>query len=145
LELAGKLNWLDNDVIEDKPSASIPGRDEAIDHYLHTMFPAYNDMIQFGIDFHNFMDNNDLEGLSVFIEKYMASSYSKLAQFANGLQRDIEAVRNTLRYPDISSGIVEGTNNSIKCVKRMGGSRMKIDFLAAKMALRTASKQKAPA
>ena len=142
MELAGKLNWLENDVIEGTPSASIPSRDEAIDCYLRTMFPVYNDMIQFGIDFHNFMDNNNLEGLTEFIEKYTASSYSKLAQFANGLQRDIEAVRNTLRYPDISSGIVEGTNNSTKSVKRMGGSRMKIDFLACKMALRTANKQK---
>ena len=64
-----------------------------------------------------------------------------MAQFARGLLLDIDAEKNALLHPEISNGIVEGINSSIKCIKRMGGSRMKIDFLSAKMALRTANKK----
>ena len=134
------LNWLENEKIEEKPIA-ITGREETIDFYLVTMFPVYNDMIQFGTDFHNFLDTNDVDGLLNFIDKYINSDYKNVARFAKGLQMDIDAVKNTLLHPEISSGMVEGTNNSIKCIKRMGGSRMKIDFLCAKMALRTAKKK----
>ena len=142
--MLNNLNWLENEKIVEKPIA-ITGREESIDLYLGTLFPVYNDMIQFGTDFHNFMDTNDLNGLSDFINKYINSDYRKAAQFANGLQMDIDAVRNTLLHPEISSGVVEGTNNLIKCVKRVGGSRMKIDFLCAKMVLRTSNKKSLPA
>ena len=46
---------------------------------------------------------------------------------------DTDAVRNTLIYPDISNGIVEGINSIIKCVKRVCGGKAKIDLLTAKM------------
>ena len=139
------LNWLNTEEIEKNPIIVIANREEAINRYLNTKLPVFNDMIEFGVDFHNFMDINNPDGLIDFINKYIGSGYEKVAQFANGLLKDIDAVRNTLLHPEISSGRVEGTNNLIKCVKRVGGSRMKIDLLCAKMALRTVRKKDASA
>jgi len=144
LELIDKLNWSRKaDDNSTKSATKIPNQDERIDNYLSTMFPVFNDMIQFGVDYHNFMDNNDLEGLTKFIDKYISSTYPRVSQFAHGLQMDMEAVKNTMLHPEISNGIVEGLNSSIKCQKRVGGSKMKIDFLASKMMLRTAEKSSA--
>ena len=86
------------------------------------------------------MDNNDPAGLLGFIDKYKTNKYKRLASFAKGLQMDLEAVKNTLLYPDISNGPVEGTNNLAKCVKRVGGSKAKIDLLAARVVLRQLDK-----
>jgi len=112
----------------------------SVERFISVMHPVYKHLIQFGIDYHNFMDSNDVAGLHEFIAKYKNDSYRKLAKFANGLQMDIEAVTNTLLYPDISNGVVEGTNNAIKCDKRLCGGRAKIDLLTARTVLRQLSK-----
>jgi transposase len=97
-------------------------------------------MIQFGIDYHNFMDNNNPAGLLEFINKYKDSSHWRLARFAKGLQMDIAAVTNTLLYPDISNGMVEGINNAIKCDKRVCGGRANIDLLTSRTVARQLNK-----
>ena len=114
--------------------------DAAVHHYISTMHPEYSHMIQFGADYHKFMDNNDPVGLLEFIDKYKDDRYWRLARFANGLQTDIDAVTNTLLYPDISNGVVEGTNSLIKSIKRVGGGKAKVDLLAAKMVIRHVGK-----
>jgi transposase len=137
LEIANILNWIA------KPSVNVKSKTEdikkCIDLHLDMNYPLFSHLIQFGIDFHNFMDRNDPSGLNPFIDKYINDPCEKLAQFANGLQMDEEAVKNTLLYPKISNGIVEGTNNLIKLVKRQGCGKMKIDLLAAKVAILTAA------
>ena len=137
-ELADILGWRR---IESAKEKQMTNNTEAfVDYYLSTMHPVYNHMIQFGIDYHNFMDNNNSVGLLEFIEKYKNDSYWRLARFAKGLQKDIEAVKNTLLYPNISNGVTEGINSVIKCIKRVCGGRAKIDLLTAKMVLRHLSK-----
>jgi len=136
LELLNVFNWRDGTQHDGKPANPIANAEESVENYLNVMYPVYSHMIQFGMDYHNFMDNNDPAGLLEFIAKYKNDSYWRLARFANGLEKDIEAVKNTLLYPYISNGLVEGINNDIKSVKRVGGGKAKVDLLAAKMVLR---------
>ena len=136
LDLVDTLNWRDIGAAEIKQAAIETNADATVEHYLRTKYPVYGHMIQFGIDYHNFMDNNDPDALFEFINNYKDSAYWRLAKFAKGLLKDIIAVKNTLLHPDISNGLVEGMNNDIKCIKRMGGGRAKVDLLAAKMVLR---------
>jgi len=136
MELADVLNWRDTAPSIDNRASNGAIREAAVDNFLSVMYPVTGHMVQFGVDYHNFMDRNDPVGLLEFIEKYKVDSYWRLARFANGLEKDIDAVRNTLLYPDISNGPVEGINSIIKCVKRMGGGRAKIDLLSATMVLR---------
>jgi len=143
LELVDVLNWRDAGPVENKLAANADAA-EVVDRHISNMNPVYAHMIQFGIDYHKFMDNNDLAGLHEFIDKYRGDSYWRLAKFANGLQMDIDAVKNALIYPDISNGIVEGINSIIKCVKRVCGGKAKIDLLTAKMVVRHIGKAPSP-
>ena len=140
LELADVLNWREANPVEKKQEISGPSADATVDYFLSTMHPVYDHMFQFGIDYHKFMDNNDPAGLLEFIEKYKNDKYWRLAKFANGLQLDIDAVTNTLLYPNISNGLVEGINSLIKSIKRVGGGKAKIDLLTAKMVIRHLTK-----
>jgi transposase len=133
LELVDVLKWRENATNEEKPFTKAPEIESFVDHFLSVIHPIYDHMIQFGLDYHNFMDKNDQSGLLDFIDKYKNDSYWRLAKFANGLQMDIEAVTNTLLYPDISNGPVEGINNLVKCVKRVCGGKAKVDLLTAKI------------
>ena len=136
LELVDTFNWRDAEPIGNKQAATGIDGDATVEHYISAMHPVYARMIQFGVDYHKFMDNNDPVGLLEFIEKYKGDSYWRLARFANGLQMDIDAVTNTLLYPDISNGVVGGTNSLIKSIKRVGGGKAKADLLTAKVVIR---------
>jgi len=140
LELAATLNWRENEPSDKKRPNINPNAEASVDHYLSTIHPVYDHMVQFGLDYHCFMDNNDPVGLLEFIGKYRNDSYWRLAKFANGLQMDIDAVRNALLYPDITNGPTEGINNIIKSVKRVGGGKAKIDLLTAKIVIRHVNK-----
>jgi len=139
LELVDVLNWRERESDVPNPTSSTMNS-ELVDQFFSNMYSVYDHMIQFGVDYHNFMDRNDPIGLLVFIDKYKNDDYWRLARFANGLNMDLDAVRNTLLYPDISNGIVEGINSIIKSVKRVCGGKAKIDLLTAKMLIRHRSK-----
>jgi transposase len=139
IELVDVLNWRDIGPSE-KKQPILPDVEASVDQFISSMYPAYKHMIQFGVDYHSFMDNNDPAGLIGFIEKYKDDSYWRLAKFAKGLQMDLEAVKNTLLYPDISNGVVEGINSNIKCDKRVCGGKAKIDLLTAKILIRQINK-----
>jgi len=143
LELVDILNWRDTEPQEHKQVVADEKRESAVNNYLSVRHPVFEHMVQFGIDYHDFMDNNNQAGLPDFINKYIDDSYWRLARFAKGLQMDIEAVKNTLAYPHISNGPVEGTNSLTKCVKRVGGNRAKIDLLTATMVIRQLDKEPA--
>jgi hypothetical protein len=140
LELVDILKWRQIEPTKEKPVMIETNFETSVDHYMSVMHPVYDHMIQFGVDYHNFMDKNDPVGLYEFIDKYKNDSYWRLARFANGLQMDIDAVKNTLLYPKISNGIVEGINSIIKCIKRVCGGKAKIDLLTAKMVIRHLTK-----
>jgi len=134
LELLDTLNWRETGPVAAKPSN--PETEAYVDRLITLMYPVFSHMIQFGVDYHKFMDGKDPAGLVNFIEKYKGDSYSRLVTFAKGLETDIDAVMNALLHPEISNGPVEGKNGSIKCDKRVYGGRAKIDLLTAKALLR---------
>ena len=74
----------------------------------------------------------DPAALEVFIQQYQACcEIEPMAQYATGLEKDFEAVKNSLIYPEISNGPLEGTNSRIKMKHRRGGGRAGIELLIA--------------
>ena len=69
------------------------------------------------------------------IEKYKLSEIQELSRFAEGLEKDIEAVENSVASP-LSNGFVEGTNNKLKMVKRTMYDRCSRQLLEAKLMYR---------
>ena len=85
--------------------------------------------------FTTILDTGDEAGLDQFIQTYQDDASEPIAVFASGLQQDLEAVKNCLRYPAISNGPMEGTNNKIKMVRRRGYGRAGLELLNALFAL----------
>jgi len=69
--------------------------------------------------------------LDRFISKYENDSLEPVSAFASGLKKDYEAVKNSLLYPKISNGPIEGTNNKIKMIRKRGYGRAGIELLNA--------------
>jgi len=138
LELVDVLNW--RNIVPIEKQLIDTDIEASVDHFINSMYPVYDHMIQFGLDYHNFMDSNDPAGLLEFIDKYKNDGYWRLAKFANGLQMDLDAVMNTLLYPGVSNGMTEGINSMVKCIKRVCGGKAKIDLLTAKMLIRHLNK-----
>lgn len=87
--------------------------------------------VSFLSEFYHFIDNSDVSALDTFIEKYRASSVDAFSQFANGLQKDYEAVKNSLIYGDISNGPTEACNSLTKMYHRRSRGRAGIELLQA--------------
>ena len=82
-------------------------------------------------DFYAWLDSNDVVLLDAFIDKYKDSNIASVAQFANGLTKDYDAVVNCLLYPHISNGPIEGINSRTKYIHRRGGGRASVELLNA--------------
>ena len=88
-------------------------------------------LVQFLSDCYHVFDAADPAALEAFIQQYQACEIGPLAQYATGLEKDFEAVKNSLIYREISNGPLEGTNSRIKMKHRRGGGRAGIELLNA--------------
>ena len=70
--------------------------------------------------------------LYLFIEKYKHSVIKELASFANGLEKELDAVENAVAS-ELSNGFVEGTNSKVTMVKRTMYGRCGKKLLSAKL------------
>lgn len=70
--------------------------------------------------------------LYLFIDRYKKSSLKELSRFAEGLEKDLSAVENSVSSP-LSNGFVEGTNSKLKMVKRTMYGHCNRSLLAAKL------------
>ena len=73
-----------------------------------------------------------VNNLGLFIERYKNSDLKEISRFANGLEKDIKAVENSVAS-ELSNGFVEGTNSKLKMVKRTMYGRCSKALLAAKL------------
>lgn len=83
-------------------------------------------------EFRELFTKRNLALLYLFIEKYKKSSIKELVSFANGLEKDFQAVENAAAS-ELSNGFVEGTNSKLKMIKRTMFGRCGIKLLSAKL------------
>jgi transposase len=74
--------------------------------------------------------------LDGWMETVKTSGLPALLSFANGLQKDLTAVRNALRYA-WSNGQTEGQVNRLKFIKRSMYGRAKFDLLRKRVLARS--------
>lgn len=70
--------------------------------------------------------------LYLHIEKYKTSELKAIARFAIGLEKDLDAVENSVASV-LLNGFVEGTNSKLKMVKRTMYGRCSKLLLATKL------------
>ena len=69
--------------------------------------------------------------LYLFIEKYKRSEFKNITQFANGLEKDLESVENSMASY-LPNGFVERTCSKLKMIKRTLYGKCGIELLSAK-------------
>jgi transposase len=79
-------------------------------------------------------EHRDDRHLETWVAAATATGLKPLVSFAQGLLKDIDAVRNALST-EWSSGIVEGNVNRIKMIKRMMYGRANFDLLRRRVLL----------
>lgn len=75
------------------------------------------------------------EDLDQWLENNMNSQWEPICKFCKGIHRDIKAVKNALKSRHISQGVVEGTVNKIKALRRAMFGRCSNKLLLLKMVL----------
>lgn len=120
---ARRASWL----IVKKP----PDLDEDEKEALHRMIEA-DPEVALGVDlarqFLTMVRNRKEDRLDPWMETVKTSGIPALISFVNGLQKDLNAVRNALRYT-WSQGQTEGQVNRLKFIKRSMYGRAKFDLL----------------
>ena len=86
-------------------------------------------------EFREIYERKSMPLLYIFIDRYKKSEMQELSRFAEGLEKDLDAVENSVASP-LSNGFVEGTNSKLKMVKRTMYGRCNKDLLAAKLMYR---------
>jgi transposase len=107
----------------------------ALFEQIKARFPQLMVIEQFLKDCYQVFDSKDIGALDMFILKYKESSIEAISQYAVGLQADYEAVKNSLIYPNVSNGPLEGLNSRIKMIHRRSGGRAGMLLLNAYMLL----------
>lgn len=108
---------------------------ELTDEHKKYIFDKYPDMYELHCcirEFRRIFERRNVPLLYLFIEKYSNSEIKALRSFANGLERDLDAVENAVAY-DYSNGFVEGTNSRLKMIKRTMYGRCGKRLLEAKL------------
>ena len=82
--------------------------------------------------FQKMIKQREVDELDGWIEEASASQIKEMVGFAEGLKKDREAVRGSLRYK-WSNGQVEGQVNRLKLIKRQMYGRAKFDLLKARV------------
>lgn len=70
--------------------------------------------------------------LDKWLEETEALEIEELGSFINGVKRDIDAVKNAIRF-DYNNGLAEGSVNKLKVVKRIMYGRSSFELLKSKL------------
>ncbi len=82
---------------------------------IKNKYPIVDEVEKIFKNFHYILMGNKDDDLDVFLKIYENST---IAQFCEGIKKDITAVKNAISS-NISSGFVEGNNNKFKLIKRI--------------------------
>ena len=100
--------------------------------YILQKYPKLKELIHCVREFREVYEKKSMPLLYLFIERYKNSELKEISRFANGLEKDIEAVENSVAS-ELSNGFVEGTNSKLKMVKRTMYGRCYKTLLAARL------------
>ena len=100
--------------------------------YILQKYPKLKELMHCVREFREIYEKKSMPLLYLFIERYKNSDLKEIFRFANGLEKDIEAVENSVAS-ELSNGFVEGTNSKLKMVKRTMYGRCSKALLAAKL------------
>jgi predicted transcriptional regulator len=102
--------------------------------FIKTSFPVLRILSDCLYRFRNIFEIKSKEVLLEFISMYKDCNLGSIKNYIASIQKDIVPVTNAV-VEEYSNGFVEGTNNKLKAIKRVGYGRCKLPLLRAKVLL----------
>ena len=100
-----------------------------------SMFPEASRIYEIIKDFKNIMFSKKSDELNTWIKNTRKYNIPEINSFLNGIERDLDAVKNGIKY-DYNNGLAEGSVNKIKLIKRTMYGRCSFNLLKQKVLLR---------
>lgn len=85
-------------------------------------------------EFKDIMFSKKEDKLDKWIDKTKKYKIPEMDSFINGIERDLEAVKNGIKY-NYNNGLAEGSVNKIKVIKRIMYGRCSFNLLKQKVLL----------
>jgi len=98
---------------------------------LCKQYPCFKNIHNIVWEFRELLRTKKVGELKKWMEKVRDLKISELESFTNGLERDIDAVENAIKY-EYNNGLAEGSVNKLKVIKRIMYGRCSFDTLRTK-------------
>ena len=98
------------------------------------MFPEASKIYEIIKEFKNIMFSKKSEELDIWIKNTRKYKIAEINSFLNGIERDLDAVKNGVKY-EYNNGLAEGSVNKIKLIKRVMYGRCSFNLLKQKVLL----------
>ena len=93
---------------------------------ITSYYPFLDELLDFSTEFYNTIMGDDPDSLDDLLERFQKSSFKSLC---SSISKDIDAVKNSIIHKSVSSGMVEGSNNKLKLIKRKGYGNFSVENL----------------
>lgn len=97
-------------------------------------YPLFDKIYKLVLKFKNILKISNPNNLDLWIEEAKQLDINEINSFINGINRDIDAVKNAITY-SYSNGLAEGSVNKIKVIKRIMYGRCNFSTLRSKVLL----------
>jgi len=94
-------------------------------------YPAFAKIYSLLWKFRAVLSTKNIEQLDVWLNDAKSLEIKEVNSFTNGLERDIKAIRNAIKY-NYSNGLAEGSVNKLKVIKRIMYGRCGFEMLRIK-------------
>lgn len=118
-----------------KPMEELRGIDGELIGRILEEYPVVQDIYDMVESFRDILFSKKAEDIGHWLEEADRMEIEELTSFANGLRRDLDAVKNAASH-DYNNGLAEGSVNKIKLAKRKMYGRCGFETLRKKVLLR---------
>ncbi len=118
-----------------KPIEELPGIDEELVGRFLEKNPVIQDIYDLVKSFREILFSKKADDINNWLEEADRLGIDEITSFANGLRKDLDAVKNAASH-DYNNGLAEGSVNKLKLAKRKMYGRCSFETLRKKVLLR---------
>jgi transposase len=117
-----------------KPLKKIKKLSESQLNKVLSSYPLFDKIYKLVLEFKDILKASNPDNLNLWIKEAKQLEINEINSFINGINRDIDAVKNAITY-SYSNGLAEGSVNKIKVIKRIMYRRCNFSTLRSKVLL----------
>lgn len=115
-----------------KPLSSVKELNQKLFELLCSQYEQVHKILNLVNAFRHILKEKDINKLDLWIEESLKLNISEIKSFVNGINQDIDAVKNAIIL-EYNNGLAEGSVNKIKVIKRIMYGRCSFETLRMKV------------